>query len=177
LWRRTRIKDRRYQQRNWFFPIKDFGGEVPIFPHLGAFAVQRKFHNHEGVDLYAPEGTSVYPVEPGTIVAIDNFTGPAVGSPWWNDTMCVLIEGKSGVVVYGEITPNQSLHIGQEITPDKEIGKIKQVLKKDKGRPMSMLHIELHVPGTQESVEWTVGSKKPESLLDPTWLLVASIMR
>lgn len=177
LWRRSRIKDRRYYQRNWFFPIKDFNGEIPIFPHLGAFAAERKFHTHEGVDLYAPEGTSIYPVEPGSIIAIDNFTGPLAGSPWWHDTMCVLVEGKSGVVVYGEITPNDLLRVGQQITPDIEIGKIKQVLIKDKGKPMSMLHLELHIPGTQESVEWARDQEKPESLLDPTWLLRMSIMR
>ena len=42
--------------------------EILIHPHCGSFGVKRKHDIHKGVDLYAPIGTDVYPVEPGTIV-------------------------------------------------------------------------------------------------------------
>lgn len=39
-------------------------------PHLGAFSARRKFHNHEGVDIYCDDGTLVRAVEDGEIVVI-----------------------------------------------------------------------------------------------------------
>ena len=52
----------------------------------------------------------------------------------------------------------------------KIIGNTKTVLKKDKGRPMCMLHFEMHVKGTRGgSPEWVPpDAEKPEVLLDPT---------
>ncbi len=77
--------------------------EIPLKPHPGAFGVLRKHHTHEGVDLYATEGEAVYAVEKGVVIAVEDFTGPKAGSPWWLDTQSVLIEGAVGVVCYGEL--------------------------------------------------------------------------
>src|SRR6185369_11326283 len=79
---------------------------VPLPPHPGAFAAVRAHHVHEGVDLYCPEGTCVTAVEAGEVVAIVAFTGPRAGSPFWLDTDAVLVEGPTGVVVYGELAPS-----------------------------------------------------------------------
>ena len=57
-------------QSNWLFPIIDHQGAVPTLPHLGAFSARRKFHNHEGVDIYCDDGTLVRAVEDGEIVVI-----------------------------------------------------------------------------------------------------------
>lgn len=154
---------------------------LPLLPHPGAFSVVRRNHVHEGVDLYCPDGTPVTAVEDGTVVAVLPFTGknayainPKTGVreslQWWHDTDVVLVAGASGVVAYGEITPG--CHVGDELHAGDLVGHVKRVLIKDKGRPMSMLHIELHVHGTLEPTCWYQENGRPETLLDPTPFLM-----
>lgn len=143
---------------------------LPLSPHPGAFGCPRKHHVHEGVDLYAPEGTPVRAVEAGEVVKIEPFTGPAAQSPWWQDTLAVFVEGESGVVVYGEITPHPDLATGQRVDAGQILGVVKTVLRHDKGRPCAMLHLELHVPGTREAPAWETA--RPATLLDPTPFLL-----
>lgn len=140
---------------------------LPLPPHPGAFGVERAHHVHEGVDLYCAEGTPVQAVEAGMIVAIIPFTGAKAGSDWWHDTDAMLVEGASGVVLYGEIL-TAGRQAGEAVRRGEVLGKVKQVLKTDKGRPMSMLHLELHDAGTREAYEWTAANGKPASLRDPT---------
>lgn len=139
---------------------------IPTGGSLGAFGVKRKHHIHEGVDLYVRYGSPVWAMESGKIVSIEQFTGSAVGSPWWRDTWVVMVEGDSGVFAYGEILPSSRLRVGGRLWHGELLGHVLQVLKKDKGRPMSMLHIELHKHGTRTCLAWE--GEKPESLLDPT---------
>jgi murein DD-endopeptidase MepM/ murein hydrolase activator NlpD len=141
---------------------------LPLAPHPGAFGVKRKHHTHEGVDLYCPVGTKVSAVEPGEVVAVITFTGPNADppSPWWLETFAVLVEGRSGVVVYGEIMYDLEIWMGKRVVRGETIGVVRQVLTKDKGYPMSMLHLELHVPGTRNAFDWV--DERPPSLLDPT---------
>ena len=145
---------------------------LPLPPHPGAFGVVRKHHTHEGVDLYAPEGSVVSAVEAGVVVRIEAFTGTHAGTPWWHDTWAVFVEGASGVVVYGEIQPHLGLVEGARAEAGQPLGVIIPVLKTPKGRPASMLHLELHAPGTREAPAWEHGQPRPRSLRDPTpWLL------
>lgn len=141
---------------------------LPFPPHVGAFGVMRKNHVHEGVDLYCPEGTPVNAVEDGVVVLRQNFTGPKANSPWWHDTEALLVEGESGVIVYGEIAPRENMHVGTRVKRGEEIGTVVRVLTEDKGRPMSMLHLELHARGTRDTYEWPVQGPRPPSLIDPT---------
>lgn len=145
--------------------------------HPGSFGYQRANHVHEGVDIYCPAGTPVRAVEDGTVVAIIEFTGSRAEppSPWWHDTQAILIEGPSGVVLYGEVGVGDGMSVGMRVEAGTEIGRVRQVLKKDKNppRPMSMLHLELHVMGTRDAYEWTVEGGRPASLLDPTGHLAA----
>jgi murein DD-endopeptidase MepM/ murein hydrolase activator NlpD len=152
--------------KKWIFPLP---GKHHIYyaPHAAGFGTKRKYHHHEGVDLYISEGTKVRAVEAGKIVGVHLFTGPSAGSPWWLDTSCVMVEGPSGVVNYGEIDP--AVAIGDNVEAGSIIGRVKRVIRKDKGKPMSMLHLELYRPGTTEPVEWPVDCEKtPEGLWDPT---------
>jgi hypothetical protein len=114
-------------------------------------------------------------VERGKIVAIENFTGEKAGSPWWQETWSVLVEGKSGVVVYGEIRPHAAVRPGLGVEAGESLGVVIPVLGKDKGRPGNMLHLELHQPGTRESVAWEVGQDRPPTLLDPTPFLAGLV--
>ncbi len=142
---------------------------LPLAPHPGAFGMKRKHHFHEGIDLYCDEGTPVHAVEDGRVVAVIPFTGAKAGSDWWHDTDAVLVEGASGVVVYGEIVATVALE--QKVNAGDILGHVTQVLKADKGRPMTMLHLELHAAGTRDAPEWPVDGKKPETLRDPTAFL------
>lgn len=139
-------------------PLKDY--------EPSSFGAIRKYGIHTGVDLYTEEFEKIYPVESGIVTNIEIFTGEEVGSPWWNTTKAVWVKGKSGIVVYGEIEPIVS--IGDRVTTDTKIGHVLRVLKKDKGRPMDMLHLELYQEGMTETVIWDKKSPKPKFLEDPT---------
>jgi murein DD-endopeptidase MepM/ murein hydrolase activator NlpD len=156
----------------------DIETEIPIGnQHVGAFGYVRKNHIHEGVDLYCKEGEDVYAMEEGVVVFIENFTGPNADppSPWWKHTRAVHIEGESGVIVYGEIIEADEITVGAHIKQGNLIGKVTQVLDKDKGRPMIMLHLELYEHGHRGSVTWNVGETLPVGLKDPTNLLIDAI--
>lgn len=155
--------------------LKDYQqqSEIPLAPHPGSFAKRRKNHIHEGIDLYAEKGDEVFAIEDGVIIKIKQFTGNEVQSPWWNDTWCVMVEGKSGVFNYGEIIPNKNLYEGMLLKEGDVVGNIETILKKDKGRPMNMLHLELYTSGTTNSIlGWSLDQEKPENLLDPTFKLL-----
>jgi len=146
---------------------------LPLAPHVGSFGHIRREHVHEGVDLYCNEGTPVYAVEDGKIVKRLPFTGPKVGSRWWLDTEALLVEGESGVVVYGEILPFDFPE-GTFVHAGDMLGTVVVVLAVDKGRPRSMLHVELHAAGTRDVYDWVlrkgsfVEETRPPSLRDPT---------
>lgn len=147
--------------------------EIPLLPHPGAFAKKRKHHRHEGIDLYANDGDDVIAIESGIVIDIFQFTGENVNSPWWNDTFGILIEGENYTLNYGELIPHKDLNIGDKIKAGELIGNIKTVLKVNKGRPMSMLHLEMYKKGTKKTINmWDLNKEKPKELLDPTILLL-----
>lgn len=169
----------------WLFPLRasDCSG-IPVAGHPGSFLCKRKHHTHTGVDLYTSDGTPVFAVEDGTVVGIEHFTGPQDNQPWWNDTECVLVEGASGVICYGEITPDSSLKVGDIVWVSDWIGNVKRVLKEGKERPdimghsTSMLHMELYPHGKYKAFEEC--GDNPDSfdiLQDPTPHLLNSLGR
>lgn len=145
---------------------------MPEITPEGSFGAKRKYDRHTGIDLYCAEGTEVFAIESGTVTRIDQFTGEKVGSPWWNDTFYVGICGISGYVLYGEIKPNPNLKPGARVNKGDLLGTVMKVLKKDKGRPMSMLHLELYSIPIMEPIEWKLNEPRERWLLDPTTLLV-----
>ncbi len=145
--------------------------EIPEDNHVGAFGYKRKNHIHEGIDFYCNDGESIYSIEDGVVVSIGWFTGSAMNSNWWNDTQYIMIEGKSGVINYGEIIVNPYIQIGSKILAGSFLGTVRQVLKENKGRPMSMLHLELYTSGTKTPIkEWGLNMEKPNQLLNPLTL-------
>lgn len=147
--------------------------ELPVGDHPGAFGAFRKHHRHEGVDLYSTEGQPVVSMESGVVRAVLPFTGPQIGMPWWLDTFCVMVEGISGVINYGEIRPADDIRVGKTVARGQRIGNITRVLRKDKGRPMEMLHLERYVYDTARPIDaWKLEELKPKGLLDPTGILL-----
>lgn len=144
--------------------LTTYSTSLPIENHCGAFGVKRKFDVHTGVDLYVQKGTPVFSVESGVVVNIVDFTGKNCHSNWWMDTKAVFVQGESGVVVYGEIAPH--CEVGDSLVTGSLVGVVIPVLKKNKGRPTTMLHIELLKHGSSHPVTWY--ERKPEVLLDPT---------
>ena len=128
------------------FPIKR---EIKLrdIPDANRWGAQRRFDIHTGVDLFCPEGEPVYAVEDGEVTTVCYFTGPEVDMPWWNTTMAVAVEGYNGVILYGEIEPANGITPGSSVKEGDLIGHVIQVLKKDKGKPRTMLHIELYESG------------------------------
>lgn len=151
------------------FPLNNYTHTIPEGDHPGAFGALRKHDVHTGVDLYCDPGEDVYAMEDGLIVGIEDFTGPKANSPWWNDTQALLVFGESGVILYGEI--ETELKPPRKVLKGERIGSVKTVLKKDKGKPMAMLHMELYTPTIVGSVWWRHGEPKPDRLLDVTPLL------
>lgn len=154
----------------WHFPLFYCRG-VPIGTHLGSFGVKRHNTHHTGVDLYSIDNYIVKAMEAGVVVSVQKFTGPQVGTPHWNDTDALLIEGPSGVICYGEIATD--LKVGDKVGRGDNIARVKQVLHDDKYRPdipcHSMLHVELYKHGVRKTPDpWKIGSEKVDWLLDPT---------
>jgi hypothetical protein len=165
------------------FPL-DFPVRVPVLPHPGAYGAFRKHDRHTGVDLYIPEHrayTNVYAIEEGVVVAIVNFTGPSSTppTPWRHDTEAVLVKGDTGVFLYGEIKADVA--VGDLVPAGKRLGVTTPVLKKDKGCPMEMLHIEL-LPhdATAEAPTWNNSVHllhSPPFHYDPTPILIQGLSK
>jgi len=154
-------------------PLKTY--QIPSKGSPGSFGAVRKYDIHTGVDLYTNENEPVYAIESGLVVKVDVFTGPKLGHFWWNETFAVMIDGKSGVINYGEILPK--VELGQMIQEGDVLGLVMAVLPQGKerrditGHSCSMLHIELYKPFTRDFVEWPLNEPQPDCLLDPTGLL------
>jgi hypothetical protein len=138
--------------------------------HPGAFGFPRHHFMHTGIDLYAPMGAPIHAMEAGRVVQVAWFTGPNADSPWWRDTRAVYVDGESGVITYGEVEVD--VKGGNAVVAGQVIAYVLPVLNRWKGRPMSMLHLELCDRGWMDRWEgWDVGQPKPEHLKDPTDLV------
>jgi phosphopantothenoylcysteine decarboxylase len=165
----------------WSFPLGLCPG-VPVTPHPGAFGYRRRNSFHTGVDLYTRPWQNVYTVEPGIVVGIEPFTGPWDNSPHYNNTSCVLVEGRTGVVCYGEIKPDSDMVVGRKVARGVLVGRVEQVLPDGRERPdipghsKSMLHLELYTYGrTKASTSWKHDAPQHDYLLDPTPFLLDAV--
>lgn len=146
--------------------------EIPLGnSHPGAFGFIRVNHIHEGIDVYLPEGTEVLSPLSGYCLGIIKFTGESVGSPWWNETEAIIIDGGDELWLFGELVISDKVRVGDWINEGDLIGCVTCVLKKDKGRPKSMVHIQCHEKNTGETQwreAWNINEKKPWHLKNPT---------
>lgn len=154
--------------------------QLPKKTQPGSFGFVRKHDIHTGVDLYCNFREPAYAIEDGYIINRGHFTGYDE-SPWWNNTDFLLIQGKSGCILYGEIEL-AAWHVrgavGDYVTAGSLLGYVIPVLKKDKGLPMNMLHIELYDRSYTGCGEvWKLNESQPIPLKDITPLLKREINR
>lgn len=155
---------REYYRENLVFPIKDYNSEIPNENHAGAFGTKRKFDIHTGIDLYTNDGANVYSISSGEVIGKIAFTGQKAGSPWWEDTSALIIRHSFGIFIYGEVVSD--LNIGNYVTAGQKIGQVKKVLKKDKGTPQSMLHMEMYNREINDGAIWLLDQELPSDLLN-----------
>lgn len=152
------------------FPLEKYKYSLPksgIDP--GGFGTERKFDIHTGIDLYCELGDKVFAIESGEVIDIHLFTGGAE-SPWWKETSAVVVKGKSGYILYGEIDP--IVKVGDFVKEGELIGVVLEVLKKEKPKtPTCMLHLELYSE-YNGSLWWKLGEEKPSGLEDPNKLFL-----
>lgn len=152
---------------------ESFRDYLPKFYEPGAFGAIRRFDVHEGVDIYTYANAPVYAVEDGVVTATYVFTGKKAKCEWWNETWCVKVEGKSGVITYGELS-KPTIEVGEDVLGGVTIvGRVTPVLKPEKYRPdirnhsVAMLHLELRTE-TCHLDGWKLGGQRDRKLLDPT---------
>jgi hypothetical protein len=155
------------------WPFRTLEPSLPFVGAVGDFAFRRSFYYHPGVDLYCSDLQPVQTMESGEVVHIEHFTGTNANpsSPWWMDTMSIMVEGEHGVIGYCELMPHNHIKVGMQVFEGESIAVITPVLKKDKGWGRCMLHVEHYVPGTKHHVTWKLDTPKPPELLNPRLLL------
>lgn len=170
---------------HWGFPLESwnenaiyrghndsFSNYLPRYNEPGSFGAIRKYDIHTGVDIYCKNGEPVLAVEDGEVIAKGIFTGKEANSEWWNETGYIVVRGKSGDILYGEID-EKTVEVGCKIKKGCYISNVKQVLPDNKKRndirnhEVSMLHIELY-KNFEYCVVWELNEKRNKNLLDPT---------
>lgn len=145
---------------------------IPKSTEPGSFGFVRHHFIHPGVDLYCNDGEPVYAIEDGIIANYGPFTGIGKNTPWWEDTDYICIKGDSGKLLYGSIVINKKLLSQTHVKEGDLLGHVKRVIKVDRGRPTTMLHMELYnnkYSGTGEF--WNFGQPRPYGLEDATVIL------
>ena len=133
----------------------------------GEFGVIRKHDIHTGIDTYSDDKDPVYSITDGYVKDIVEFTG-FKESPWWHDTYAIIVSFENVDILYGEVMP--CIEIGDEVKSGQQIGNIERVLRKDKGLPTSMLHLECYY-NFEKFEYWYEKEKIPHNLLNPTSII------
>ena len=154
---------------SWKDPMPAVSWSLPIGKyHPAGFGYSKSHNIHTGIDLYVPEGSSVHSVEDGTVADIFQFSGPNTLYNYLLPTQAVVVNGPTGLVLYGEVEVLKDIQIGQLIGAGTKIANIKCAVP-----DQPMLHLELHKHGSKIPCLWKQGQPQPKSLLDPTSYLLS----
>src|SRR5262249_3471912 len=126
---------------------------APLPPHPGAFGDVRARHVHEGIDLYAPPDTPVYAMEEGLVVGVTPLAGAETRGGYWHDMEAILVQSRSGLMVYCELAPLKSLKPTMHVKQGDQLGNIyprgynyKNKNRSDDEDTHRFFHLELHHP-------------------------------
>lgn len=117
---------------------------------------------HAGCDLYAPKGSPVVTIYPGTVLGVYEFYGKA--------DAVEIDHGVFGVIRYGEIIASEKVHLGKVMGEGDVIGAITNLVGMGNIHPM--LHLELY-SGKEKGKLTVIGNefRRRADLLNPTALL------
>lgn len=152
------------QNNTWKDPLPAACWSLPIGNyHPAGFGYAKNYNVHTGIDIYVPEHSCVHAVEGGIVIDIFKFTGLGTSYPNLDPTYAIMIEGASGVVLYGEVEVLKDIRIGQLIEPGSKIALVKCAIINQ-----AMLHLEWYAQGTIQPIIWKQNTARPKRLLDPT---------
>lgn len=176
-------------ERQYVWPVPaSYTQCPPSSGQPGSFGEDRGDRRHCGVDIYAPEGSSVTAFAPGAVIAVEIFTSPE-RLAYWNRTFLVSVRMFDGHTArYAEMATTQ-VRVGQLVRAGDVIGTVGTVLRRKdidstapeyirqlkQNRHLSMLHFELWRDLSHIPVGYTGGNMPGNApckqLLDPTSLL------
>ena len=120
--------------------------------------------HHVGMDIFCREGDVVVACAPGKIVAFYSFyRRPTTGE----DTFALFVAHDGVVINYGEVRRSAREEFGWKIGSEVAAG---QPIARVSGT--DMIHFETYVPGVTQNTRWLRGQARPQSLLNPTMLLL-----
>jgi murein DD-endopeptidase MepM/ murein hydrolase activator NlpD len=131
------------------------------------FGAPRNDRNHAGIDLYAFAGDTVVAMLDGVVTNTQSFH---LGSS------AIFVDHGPFVVMYGEVETGSWNRFG--VAPGTKVSKGQPIARADCmsgtiGNCSShMLHLEAYAPGTSKNARWYRNAAVPQSLLDPTRLLL-----
>ena len=171
------------------WPVPDsYTKDIPRNGSQGSFWEDRGDRYHCGVDIYAPEKSSVLSIQNGKVIDVGIFTSHDVLN-YWNNTHYVIIKSPPNIIYkYAELG-EVSVHIGDYVNAGQPIGHVGRVINEDaidhttpqyildlleEGRT-SMLHLEIYQAPVTEVRPYLggnfLGDIKPFSLIDPALFL------
>jgi spore germination cell wall hydrolase CwlJ-like protein len=116
------------------------------------------------MDIFCREGDVVVACAPGKIVAFYSFyRRPTTGE----DTFALFVAHDGVVINYGEVRRSAREEFGWKIGSDVTAG---QPIARVSGT--DMIHFETYVPGVTQNARWLDKQARPQSLLNPTMLLL-----
>lgn len=165
---------------------------VPLPGDPGGFGEDRGDRRHCGIDLYAPAGSPVAAMAPGTVVETGPFTQPETNA-YWKATRYVLVRhGPERFLRYAELE-EVFVRAGETVEAGQPLGTVGTVLapadaeaevpsyirRLQDEETRSMLHLEMLRTPPEPTDRYAGGNHfdpvLPESLLDPTpYLLEAA---
>ena len=175
----------------WPVP-NSYSKRIPKNGEPGSFWENRQDRFHCGIDIYAPKYSKVLSIKDGEVIDIGIFTSP-VNLHYWNTTLYVIIKLKEGVYCLYAEQEDVEVNKGDLVKAGKIIGRVGQVLNKNKigedcpvyiqklaeKEHSSMLHFELYKTLPVDSEKYLGGNwfekDKPKWLLDPTEFLISTL--
>ena len=128
---------------------------------------------------YANSMFKCFVFQDGAVIGVTPLRGSTTREDYWRDMEAVLVEGKSGLVVYSEFAPLKTLKPAQMVKAGEQVGALYhkgysfRPTAKDHHGTHAFMHLELHTAGTRLPTPWVVGKPQPKTLIDPTPNLLA----